>query len=113
MSKNKVVSERERQEIVKRRKQERARKKEYIMYYKKQHPCIQCSENDIRCLSFHHRKPEDKRFTVHSGSARRYSLKSIKEEVKKCDILCLNCHAKLHNGNGNGYSHKPRRACKI
>lgn len=97
----------EKTKITNKRKKERLLAKEFILNYKSNRQCQQCGEKDLRCLAFHHREPENKRFTVHSGSSRHYSLKSIKEEIDKCDVLCLNCHAKIHNGNGNGQSHRP------
>jgi len=81
-----------------RRKIEVKKKKDYIQNYKSKHSCQICGENQTVCLSFHHRDPEEKRFTIHSAAAKRYGMKSIKEEISKCDILCLNCHSKLHKG---------------
>ena len=57
--------------------------------------CIRCGFNDSNAaLCFHHRDPEQKDF----GLA-RYSKAYHKmlEEAKKCDLLCLNCHAIIHD----------------
>ncbi len=55
--------------------------------------CSACSEKDPRCLEFHHQDPKSKKFNVTSHGCRTGSLD---EEVKKCIVLCANCHAKLH-----------------
>ncbi len=82
----------------KKKRQEILKKRKFIHDYKITHPCVSCGEKDCRCLSFHHRKSNQKRFMLHSSSARHYNMESIINEIKKCDVLCLNCHAKIHNG---------------
>jgi hypothetical protein len=44
-------------------------------------------------LSLHHR--ENKKFEF-SGKLTRISYKRISTEMKKCDLLCENCHTKRH-----------------
>lgn len=57
--------------------------------------CWRCGfKGDLRVLHFHHREPKDKLFTISAGYNR--SLDSIKAEVAKCDVLCLNCHTLEH-----------------
>lgn len=55
------------------------------------HGCKRCGESDARVLDFHHRDPSQrfKRVPNLWGSSRRVIL----WEIKKCDILCANCHA--------------------
>lgn len=48
-------------------------------------------------LTFHHRDPDKKEFNI-SGSHSR-SWESIKHELDKCNLLCLNCHAEIHAGH--------------
>lgn len=55
-----------------------------------------CGENDIACLEFHHRDPSKKKFQI-SNEGKHSSIKVLNEEIAKCDILCKNCHTKLHN----------------
>ena len=61
----------------------------------KQRGCLLCGETTIACLDFHHRDPKTKSFCIglESGAV---SLKRVIREVAKCDILCANCHRKLH-----------------
>jgi len=58
--------------------------------------CIICGENDARCLDYHHRDPKAKMFNI--CRAQCYSVFSVIEELGKCDVLCANCHRKLHTG---------------
>lgn len=46
---------------------------------------------------FHHRNPEEKLFGISNALVNR-SMDEILEEVKKCDLLCANCHRILHHG---------------
>lgn len=48
-------------------------------------------------LDFHHRNDKTKAFNVSEGKGVG-RLKLI-EEIKKCDVLCANCHRSLSNEN--------------
>jgi predicted HNH restriction endonuclease len=56
--------------------------------------CQICGENDVRCLDFHHRNPGEKSFSVVQSIR---SMPRLLQEIEKCDILCANCHRKLHS----------------
>jgi len=59
--------------------------------------CQKCGYDKYQgALIFHHRE-NNKSFDV-SGHGNTRSWKRVKEELKKCDILCLNCHAEEHHG---------------
>ena len=58
--------------------------------------CAVCDEQERVCLVFHHKDPSTKSFTIGSGQNRKLDL--IKEEVRKCAVICANCHAKVHAG---------------
>jgi len=57
--------------------------------------CVTCGEKDFRCLQFNHIDRSTK--TNNISNMIRYSrpLLEIKQEIKKCEILCANCHAKV------------------
>jgi len=58
--------------------------------------CKICGFDKYPCsLQFHHINQSDKSFNI-SDSIRAYR-KNI-EELKKCILLCNNCHTALHNG---------------
>lgn len=59
--------------------------------------CIICGEKEPVCLDFHHKNPATKSFDV----GKNFHLKPfpiIEEEIKKCTVLCANCHRKVHAG---------------
>lgn len=57
--------------------------------------CVKCGENDIDCLDFHHKNPKDKAATVSTAVA-HWSIKRLQAEIKKTEMVCANCHRKLH-----------------
>jgi hypothetical protein len=60
--------------------------------------CTKCGyDKCFAALDFHHRKGETKKFGIAIILACKVTAKRIKE-IKKCDILCANCHRELHNG---------------
>ena len=74
----------------------RLRKLELVRMY--HGSCESCGYNkNYAALQFHHVDSGAKSFQLdlRSLSNRRWSV--ISEEVKKCILLCSNCHAELHN----------------
>lgn len=60
--------------------------------------CERCGYNtNLSALSFHHINPETKEFEIDARSCANRSIESLLEEVNKCQLLCCNCHAELHN----------------
>jgi hypothetical protein len=57
--------------------------------------CAICRENDSICLDFHHLDPSKKHKPV-SALVLSKNRDKVLEEIKKCIILCANCHRKLH-----------------
>ena len=56
--------------------------------------CLSCGY--FKCntsLVFHHRNPDEKEFEIGSKLAK---WETIKQELDKCDLLCLNCHGEVH-----------------
>ena len=61
--------------------------------------CQKCGYKGVNnsSLDFHHREGEKKDFTM--GNAYRFitsMIEKVEKEIKKCDLLCRNCHAKEH-----------------
>ncbi len=82
---------------IKRKNDRKKLLREYITNFKKQSIC-KCGESDYRCLCFHHRNQTKKTASMTELIRRGVGLITIQKEIKKCDILCFNCHAKIHNG---------------
>jgi hypothetical protein len=63
---------------------------EFLFDYLQKHPCVDCGEGDIIVLDFDHLK---EKFLGISEMARNcYSIKTIRKEIKKCQVRCANCH---------------------
>lgn len=79
------------------RDKQRKEARDYIRDFKKDKCCAQCGYNkhtDILC--FHHLKTYDKIKAVSLLIRDRAMLKRVIEEIKKCILLCPNCHSWLH-----------------
>jgi hypothetical protein len=70
--------------------------KDWITEYKKNHRCSNCGVDDPRVLEFHHIDKTQKDFTISVAYYNRVGLDKIMQEIKKCDILCANCHRITH-----------------
>src|SRR6476661_2511115 len=68
----------------------RNRNREFILSYLKENGCVDCGNTDVRVLEFDHLK--DKLYAVSDMIRTAYSIKKIKEEIEKCDVVCANCH---------------------
>lgn len=68
----------------------RKRNYTFIENYLKTHSCVDCSESDYVVLEFDHvrGKKKDNISRMVYGS----SIKSLEEEISKCDVRCANCH---------------------
>jgi hypothetical protein len=54
---------------------------------------------DGECTSifdFHHLDPTTKKFNLNNAAIQRYSISGLKEEAKKCELLCAICHRLVH-----------------
>lgn len=76
----------------------KSRNKKWVDQYKLDKGCVICGYNkSSRALSCHHLDPNTKHNTVSKLCSIATSLNKVKEEVKKCIILCANCHMELHD----------------
>jgi hypothetical protein len=76
-------------------RRQRAKKDGWFRSLKASLKCERCGENHPACLEFHHRDQAKKDCEV-SKMVRTSSIERILEEIAKCDVLCSNCHRKLH-----------------
>ena len=60
--------------------------------------CAMCGlkTNIVDVYDFHHKDPKEKEFQVglHKVSGRKWN--ELKGELKKCVLLCANCHRRVH-----------------
>jgi len=91
--------------------EQRNKVKAWFRRYKSSCKCSKCGENHPACLQFHHRDPEQKLANI-SFAVRNWSLKKLKEEIAKCDVLCSNCHLKFHWDEPKKKINNCKRNCK-
>ena len=73
-------------------------KYDIIDMYKMGQGCAICRYNKCgAALEFHHVDKEEKTDSISAMINRDKSMSEILEEIKKCIILCANCHRELHN----------------
>jgi len=59
--------------------------------------CIVCKyDKCVRSLGFHHVDPSQKDFNISGKNIK--SWERMKAELKKCVLLCSNCHGEVHEG---------------
>lgn len=67
--------------------------------------CEKCGyKKSISALSFHHKDPNEKDFSISSKS---YSFERLKQEVDKCMLVCQNCHIEIHDEIKNKIAQLP------
>lgn len=77
---------------VKRRNLYRAR----IAQMKAEVGCSKCPEKHPACLDYHHKNPKTKLINIGDAIRHDWGWKKILAEIKKCIVLCANCHRKEH-----------------
>jgi hypothetical protein len=55
----------------------------------------------IDALQFHHKNPKEKLFEISAAIWGKHGVSDndILEEMKKCSLMCANCHAEKHSVN--------------
>jgi hypothetical protein len=60
--------------------------------------CKSCGYNKcLRALTFHHRDPSTKQFTLEMRSIRGLGWETVLKEAEKCDLYCHNCHQEIED----------------
>ena len=77
-------------QVYKNRKIHHEKARDYLWSILSSSPCMDCGESDPRVLDFDHL--QDKSHNVSEMPGAGYSIKSIAEEVAKCEVVCSNCH---------------------
>ena len=70
--------------------------KKWLENYKSKLRCSKCNENHPSTIDFHHKRESEKEMSISKMVSEGYSKERIKKEIEKCQILCSNCHRKLH-----------------
>jgi hypothetical protein len=56
--------------------------------------CQKCGEKRYWILDLHHKDPGNKDFDFFTGVSRKREI--LKAEIRKCIVLCKNCHYNFH-----------------
>lgn len=60
--------------------------------------CQRCGYGrNYAALEFHHPDPAEKEFSLDLRSLSNRKWEVVVEEARKCELLCSNCHAEIHN----------------
>lgn len=83
----------------------RRRRRYWINKYKEWNGCSSCGYDESgEAIDFHH-TDNNKCFNVSDG--RSLSLKKLFSEIRKCVLLCKNCHA-IETARENFHAYKPK-----
>ena len=69
--------------------------KVFIFRVKRRFGCMDCAERFPPCLQFHHLG--EKKHSIANMPRMGFGVKAIKNEMRKCHLLCGNCHVKRHH----------------
>lgn len=61
-----------------------------LVAYLKEHPCVDCGEDDIIVLEFDHLPEFTKSRDISNMMFNNWSV--IMAEIDKCEVCCANCH---------------------
>lgn len=77
-------------------KEQREKNKKFVNKIKKKSKCAICGESESCCLEFHHIDPSTKVDSI--MNMLNEPEETLINEIKKCILLCSNCHKKIHAG---------------
>jgi len=64
--------------------------------------CSKCGFEHPAALDFHHTDPNEKKFNISKNKTYfKHNKERLFEEIKKCVVLCANCHRIEHAVNYN------------
>jgi hypothetical protein len=65
------------------------------------HPCVDCGESDPDVLDFDHLR--DKRANISTLVQYAISIRTLRDEIAKCEVRCANCHRRRTARGGRYY----------
>jgi len=76
-----------------RNKKQIKKNKAFVDRLKRMFNCVDCGESEPVVLEFDHVRGKKKK-AIADMVSHSYSIETIKEEIRKCEIRCANCHRK-------------------
>lgn len=86
-----------------RSRRRRTRLRAWVNERKRARGCRYCGRNNPAQLDFHHRDSDEKGMAIGEMVTYGYGTESLREEMKKCDVLCANCHRRAHHEPTKGH----------
>ncbi len=75
----------------------RLKRKAYVAHYLGG-KCSKCGyDKNLSALDIHHTDPSKKEFQLNATKLGGTDWETVKVELKKCVLLCKNCHSEHHN----------------
>jgi hypothetical protein len=75
----------------------------WFLDYKLTLKCERCGFDHPATLDFHHKDPKTKEFGITIPNISGKSKEDVFNEMKKCEVLCSNCHRIEHSKIYNNY----------
>ena len=72
------------------------KRKQIVQDIKSNCACAKCGETRGYVLDYHHVDPNEKDNTIARLTSNSTKIENVLEEVKKCIVLCANCHREYH-----------------
>jgi hypothetical protein len=94
---NRAGYERNKEQRRKKNRESKAAAKQRWQAFKSTLSCVQCGQNHPATLDFHHieRHPDNRKV---NKLLTNKAFRQAAEEIKKCLVLCANCH-RIHHHN--------------
>lgn len=73
----------------------KAKRRRFVDAYKAEKGCVDCGEDDPRCLDLDHRPGTAKIMPVSVMVSTGQAFPKVLAELEKCDVRCANCHRKI------------------
>lgn len=67
-------------------------KRNFFLDYLSKQKCVDCGDDRILVLQFDHLEPRNSGKCV-TEMVYTHGLEKLKEEIKKCEVVCANCHS--------------------
>jgi len=94
---NRAGYERNKEQRQKKNRESKAAAKQRWQAFKSTLSCVQCGQNHPATLDFHHIEKHPDNRKVNKLLTNK-AFKQAAEEIKKCLVLCANCH-RIHHHN--------------
>lgn len=93
---NKTHYKNHKEEYIKRASDTKKEARRWWANFKSSLSCQNCGFSHHQALDFHHldRHPDNQKLNILVGNG---MIKAALEEIKKCAVLCANCHRRLHH----------------